>query len=75
MPFNGQSADILTQLWPGSTNIVFTQNLKNTGYLINISVSLFFTEMAITVVPDILHILTGLRCEFNGFHRQPSFQP
>ena len=75
MPFNGLYADIFTKFWPGSTDIVFTQNLKNTGYLINISVSLLFTEMATTVVPDILHILTGLRCEFNAFHRQPSFQP
>lgn len=53
---------------------MITHNLKNVGYLINIFVSLLFTEMVVPVIPDILQILTGFRCEFNGFYRKPSRQ-
>lgn len=51
---------------------MIAHNLKNIGYLINIFVGLLFTEMEVPVIPDILQILTRSRCEFNGFHRQPS---
>ena len=27
-------------------------------------------KMVVAVIPDILKILTGFRCEFNVFHRQ-----
>ena len=54
---------------------MITHNLKNVGYLINIFISLLFTEMVVPVMLDILQILTGFRCEFNGFHRKPSYQP
>lgn len=53
---------------------MITHNLKNVGYLINIFISLLFTEMVVPVMLDILQILTGFRCEFNGFHRKPSRQ-
>lgn len=74
MPLNRQCADIFPQFRSGSSDIIITHNLKNAGYLINISVGLLFTEMLAPVIPDILQILTGFRCEFNGFHRQPSYQ-
>lgn len=53
MLFNGQCADIFPQFRPGSTDIIITHNLKNTGDLINISVGLLFTEMLAPVIPDI----------------------
>ena len=49
---------------------MITHNLKNVGYLINIFISLLFTEMVVPVMLDILQILTGFRCEFNSFHQQ-----
>ncbi len=50
---------------------MITHNLKNVGYLINIFISLLFTEMVVPVMLDILQILTGFRCEFNGFTGSP----
>jgi hypothetical protein len=47
-----------------------TQKKKKSGELINISVGPLLTEMVVAVIPDILKILTGFRCEFNVFHRQ-----
>lgn len=64
----------IPQFRRGSTDIMITHNLKNVGYLINIFISLLFTEMVVPVMLDILQILTGFRCEFNGFHRKPSRQ-
>ncbi len=52
---------------------MITHNLKNVRYLINIFVGLLFTEMVVPVIPDILQILTGFRCEFNCFQRQLSY--
>lgn len=46
---------------------MITYNLKNVRYLINIFVGLLFTEMVVPVIPDILQILIGFRCEFNCF--------
>ncbi len=37
---------------------MITHNLKNVGYLINIFISLLFTEMVVPVMLDILQILT-----------------
>lgn len=65
---------VFPQFRTGSTDIMITHNRKNAGYLINISVGQLLTEMVVPVIPDILQILTGFRCEFNGFHRQPSCQ-
>lgn len=39
---------------------MITHNLKNIRYLINISLGLFLTEVVMSVIPDILQILTGL---------------
>ena len=64
----------IPQFRTGSTDIMITHNLKNVGYLINIFISLLFTKMVVPVMLDILQILTGFRCEFNGFHRKPSRQ-
>lgn len=52
-------------------DIMIAYNQKNVRYLINIFVGLFLTEMSAPVIPDILQILTGFGCEFNGFHRLP----
>ncbi|AHM29283.1 hypothetical protein CF57_25810 [Escherichia coli] len=43
---------------------------KKAGELINISVGLLLSEMVVPVIPDILKILVGFRCEFNSFHQQ-----
>lgn len=53
---------------------MITHNLKNAGYLINISVGLLLTEIVVPVIPDILQILTGFRSEFNDFYQQSSYQ-
>lgn len=45
-----------------------THILSNSGDLINISVGQLLTEMMVPVIPDILKILAGLRCEFNCSH-------
>ena len=43
---------------------------KNTGEQINISFGPLLIEMVVPVIPDILKILVGFRCEFNSFHQQ-----
>ena len=50
------------------------QNKKKAeSWLIYLS-ALSSPKMVVAVIPDILKILTGFRCEFNGFHRKPSRQ-
>jgi uncharacterized membrane protein len=46
---------------------------KNTGEQINISFGPLLIEMVVPVIPDILKILVGFRCEFNSFHQQVGF--
>ncbi len=75
MPFNGECEDGFPRFRTGgSTYIIISHHLKNTGYLINIAVGLRLTEMVITVISDIFRIPTGFRFEINGFHQHPSYQ-
>jgi hypothetical protein len=69
MPFNRQCTNIFSQFRSRSSNVIFTQNLKNAGYLINILVSLILTKMVVPVIPDIHQVPTGFGGEFNGFHQ------
>ncbi len=50
---------------------MITHNLKNVGYLINIFISLLFTEMVVPVMLDILQILTGFGVSLTVFTGSP----
>lgn len=49
---------------------MITKKQKTSGELINISFDPLLTEMAVLVIPHILKILTGFRCDFTVFHWQ-----
>jgi uncharacterized membrane protein len=53
--------------------ILWSLKNKNTGEQINISFGPLLIEMVVPVIPDILKILVGFRCEFNSFHQQVGF--
>lgn len=49
------------------------RKISDIRYMIDIFISLNFTEMLITVEPDIFQVLAGFWREFNGLHQISSY--